>query len=96
MIVSLKRTKSRDNVFAILSERSLKTTNKRSTTWNFTEEAEGAGRKEESACIQLFGPANNTVDYSSQFATNAFENTSSLQVLYRPSNVEEKLRTEIR
>ena len=94
MIVSLKRTKSRDNVFAILSERSLKTTNKRSTTWNFTEEAEGAGRKEESACIQLFGPANNTVFITIR---NAFENTSSLQVyFYRPSNVEEKLRTEIR
>lgn len=61
MIVSLKRTKSRDNVFAILSERSLKTTNKRSTTWNFTEEAEGAGRKEESACIKL-GP----IQYSLQ------------------------------
>jgi hypothetical protein len=89
MIVSLKRTRSRDNVFAILSERSLKTTNKRSTTWNFTEEAEGAGRKEESACIQLFGPVFITI-------RNAFENTSSLQVLYRPSNVEEKLRTEIR
>ena len=93
MIVSLKRTRSRDNVFAILSERSLKTTNKRSTTWNFTEEAEGAGRKEESACIKLFGPElNNTV----------FITLSKIQAvykyfyLYRPSNVEEKLRTEIR
>tara|TARA_B100001540_G_C15740856_1_gene612187 strand:+ start:902 stop:1174 length:273 start_codon:yes stop_codon:yes gene_type:complete len=90
MIVSLKRTRSRDNVFAILSERSLKTTNKRSTTWNFTEEAEGAGRKEESACIKLFGPANNTV----------FITLSKIQAVYkyfyRPSNVEEKLRTEIR
>lgn len=91
MIVSLKRTRSRDNVFAILSERSLKTTNKRSTTWNFTEEAEGAGRKEESACIQLFGP------YSSQFAT-----LSKIQAVYKHTftvlrtYVEEKLRTEIR
>jgi hypothetical protein len=86
MIVSLKRTRSRDNVFAILSERSLKTTNKRSTTWNFTEEAEGAGRKEESACIKLFGPV--------------FITLSKIQAVYkyfyRPSNVEEKLRTEIR
>jgi hypothetical protein len=92
MIVSLKRTRSRDNVFAILSERSLKTTNKRSTTWNFTEEAEGAGRKEESACIQLFGP------YSSQFATlSKIQAVYIVQVyFYHPSNVEEKLRTEIR
>jgi len=92
MIVSLKRTRSRDNVFAILSERSLKTTNKRSTTWNFTEEAEGAGRKEESACIKLFATL------SKIQAVYKYDTVTVLRTYFRTFVLAtvEKLRTEIR